>query len=791
MSCDIPFLSPTSRVCPRHRGSVPDIAGLSPTPRLCPTFTGAISWRPGGSDGFRKVSVHPLWPLENANCPCNPNLVGIRLARLDLGCIRNGSGIKRNSSVWTAQFALGIWKRSVLCTLSPESRACLMYNSVVSEKPRTTSVFMGTVHQGFRGEIILQGSSKKKKKAPGDAPPPWGRPALRKFASRAPDSPVSESAIGLGVALSGEERQATQLAGEEYGAPSERDNSKDKPIWLQSVNQDRDGWELVDIINTEDLPKWFHVQHYKNDYQPKGYYPSQITELHWFGHPGDSPHDVRARKFVVRWAKHVSVGSELRYEATKEDRPEEDSEGELKGDAQGSDQKMASTDDSRAGYMAIVRGHTAVARIHIGNRPYVEALGEFYAPTLEVARSKENEEAVHLLIPPSAANSRRQPGGPRTHGDARRKRRAGALEHLRNAVAAGGKPVDEHSAKKVESAMDLKISRAKISKTATENQWHHMRGRKCTNEMQYMCEGGAAKEHKILEKLCPKEYRGRQNAKAMECNETKSTSMPHRRAGTKSHPHILPASAMWCTLKGAAAASRNPEGARGGRARRGCGLERRFWGEASLAEEMNGEKWENARERCECLAHPAFTRRACYAPRGETAQHSSKALSSKCRHKAKTSRCWRRPRVRAPLPRSLPLREAPSSRSTHSRNRFHPLPEVPKRGIRAKRITAAGASTHHTNTPPSPVKAPSRPLPINSSWHWRSSPQCQMPKSEPYAQGPRSASKSRLLRNAKKGRRTRHEREWRRRKESEMRRQGRTRSRGKVGGRANPPAQED
>jgi hypothetical protein len=60
--------------------------------------------------------------------------------------------------------------------------------------------------------------------------------------------------------------------------------------------------------------------------------------------------------------------------------------------------------DSCAVHMAIVRGHTAMARILIGNRTYVEALEEFYDLTLELAMSKENEDTALLLIQPSATN---------------------------------------------------------------------------------------------------------------------------------------------------------------------------------------------------------------------------------------------------------------------------------------------------------------------------------------------------------------------------------------------------
>lgn len=40
-----------------------------------------------------------------------------------------------------------------------------------------------------------------------------------------------------------------------------------------------------------------------------------------FGHPGDSPHDIRARKFVARWDKQASPESEVRADAIRNKRP--------------------------------------------------------------------------------------------------------------------------------------------------------------------------------------------------------------------------------------------------------------------------------------------------------------------------------------------------------------------------------------------------------------------------------------------------------------------------------------
>ncbi|KAJ7118107.1 ankyrin repeat-containing domain protein [Mycena epipterygia] len=54
--------------------------------------------------------------------------------------------------------------------------------------------------------------------------------------------------------------------------------------------------------------------------------------------------------------------------------------------------------ESRAVYMAIVRGHTDMARILVGSRPYIEALGEYYASALQFAISKGKEETLRLLL---------------------------------------------------------------------------------------------------------------------------------------------------------------------------------------------------------------------------------------------------------------------------------------------------------------------------------------------------------------------------------------------------------
>ncbi|KAJ7088301.1 hypothetical protein C8R44DRAFT_861679 [Mycena epipterygia] len=54
--------------------------------------------------------------------------------------------------------------------------------------------------------------------------------------------------------------------------------------------------------------------------------------------------------------------------------------------------------ESRAVYMALVRGHKDVARILVGNRSYFEALGEYYGSALQFAISKKNKDTVGLLL---------------------------------------------------------------------------------------------------------------------------------------------------------------------------------------------------------------------------------------------------------------------------------------------------------------------------------------------------------------------------------------------------------
>ncbi|KAJ7088309.1 hypothetical protein C8R44DRAFT_892840 [Mycena epipterygia] len=53
---------------------------------------------------------------------------------------------------------------------------------------------------------------------------------------------------------------------------------------------------------------------------------------------------------------------------------------------------------SHAVYMALVQGHTDLARLLMGNRSYIEAPGEYYGSALYFAISKNDEETVRVLL---------------------------------------------------------------------------------------------------------------------------------------------------------------------------------------------------------------------------------------------------------------------------------------------------------------------------------------------------------------------------------------------------------
>ncbi|KAF8150354.1 hypothetical protein K438DRAFT_1943661 [Mycena galopus ATCC 62051] len=135
------------------------------------------------------------------------------------------------------------------------------------------------------------------------------------------DTMLPEKIVGCGVILDRDEARQAHLAEEDYGVPSQREDGREAPVWLQILDAERErkGYVLLDTIHTEDMPKWFHDQ--KNDYQPKDHTESQIVKQIWFGHPGDSPHNIRARKLVIRWDKTAPAESRIRAMAIAGARP--------------------------------------------------------------------------------------------------------------------------------------------------------------------------------------------------------------------------------------------------------------------------------------------------------------------------------------------------------------------------------------------------------------------------------------------------------------------------------------
>ncbi|KAJ7176820.1 hypothetical protein C8R46DRAFT_1346767 [Mycena filopes] len=179
--------------------------------------------------------------------------------------------------------------------------------------------------------------SMGKKQKPGSeagVPRPRGRPkkqyiekgkakvlnaVKRLLRSLSPALPPDAPALDSGIPLSAEDARATFLAGEEYGVASDRQDHDKTPVYLQHVKRDPARWTHLATVNTEDVPKWFHEQN--NDFDSKDYSDSQVVDLTWFGHPGDSTHDARARKFLVHWSKRAPKESGARTTLIEKEQP--------------------------------------------------------------------------------------------------------------------------------------------------------------------------------------------------------------------------------------------------------------------------------------------------------------------------------------------------------------------------------------------------------------------------------------------------------------------------------------
>ncbi|KAJ7073613.1 hypothetical protein C8F01DRAFT_1241907 [Mycena amicta] len=68
---------------------------------------------------------------------------------------------------------------------------------------------------------------------------------------------------------------------------------KTATIVLPRRDWQAEGWDLRGTI---DVPKWFDQQ--LNDYGPKRYSATTSVVIEYFGHPGDTKHDIRARRGI-------------------------------------------------------------------------------------------------------------------------------------------------------------------------------------------------------------------------------------------------------------------------------------------------------------------------------------------------------------------------------------------------------------------------------------------------------------------------------------------------------------
>ncbi|KIJ46841.1 hypothetical protein M422DRAFT_249585 [Sphaerobolus stellatus SS14] len=76
-------------------------------------------------------------------------------------------------------------------------------------------------------------------------------------------------------------------------------DSASLPLFLDAVPRLGPIWHHLGTLPTTELPTWFDSQ--RNDYNMHKLLQTESTEVVWFGHPGDSPNDFRARRFIVRW----------------------------------------------------------------------------------------------------------------------------------------------------------------------------------------------------------------------------------------------------------------------------------------------------------------------------------------------------------------------------------------------------------------------------------------------------------------------------------------------------------
>ncbi|RPD52008.1 hypothetical protein L227DRAFT_568887, partial [Lentinus tigrinus ALCF2SS1-6] len=78
-------------------------------------------------------------------------------------------------------------------------------------------------------------------------------------------------------------------------------------------------WRLLHTTPAFEAYQWFDAQY--NDYVIRAFKKTESVEIIWIGHPGDSPLDVRARAFVVRWKSGSGLSTPEKAAAIQSARP--------------------------------------------------------------------------------------------------------------------------------------------------------------------------------------------------------------------------------------------------------------------------------------------------------------------------------------------------------------------------------------------------------------------------------------------------------------------------------------
>ncbi|KAF8589873.1 hypothetical protein K439DRAFT_1612438 [Ramaria rubella] len=90
-------------------------------------------------------------------------------------------------------------------------------------------------------------------------------------------------------------------------------------LFLDTIRRNKPEWKNLGCVNTVDIPHWFDAQH--NDFNSwKAHVHSDCVTVSFFGHPGDSLVDIRARQFIVRWTEPSPLSLPAHEEAISQKR---------------------------------------------------------------------------------------------------------------------------------------------------------------------------------------------------------------------------------------------------------------------------------------------------------------------------------------------------------------------------------------------------------------------------------------------------------------------------------------